>query len=186
MPYSTKAIGHKPVVQRQIASGLGDRVSFQVTPLKEVLSPCGSGMLLFSVVRISLRRNLGGMAFQASEFHFFYKPKPCWLRVYLRALGTHEQPPDPYQELLARLGKLHEKQHLASLGEYFDAFGSEEETREAVLAKRSVIYQSRMRVFDTEYGELEGPFSLCTRSTSERNRIVWKKLSRARFTIGMK
>jgi predicted RecB family nuclease len=98
----------------------------------------------------------GKMAFRASDFHFYYQLKPCSLRVYLRQQHVAEKEPDVYQHLLIRLGEFHEKRHLRSLGEYFDAGGSESKTRDAVYSKASVIYQPFMRSTSDTIGEIVG------------------------------
>src|SRR5580704_4530358 len=110
---------------------------------------CTSSLLTFSAGRSASLRTFGRrtemrgpfnfeggkMAFRASDFHFYYQLKPCSLRVYLRQQHVAEKEPDVYQHLLIRLGEFHEKRHLRSLGEYFDAGGSESKTRDAVYSK---------------------------------------------------
>jgi predicted RecB family nuclease len=96
------------------------------------------------------------VTFRASEFHFYYQLKRCALRVYLREQGISEQEADAYHELLKRLGLFHERRHLASMGAYFDASGSEANTRTAVTAGHHVIYQPFMRVVSSELGEIIG------------------------------
>ena len=96
------------------------------------------------------------MAFTPSEFHWYYQLKPCQLRVYLKEQGVQPAEPDAYHKLLERLGERHERQHLETLGTYFDADGSVKATREAVARKERVIYHPGLRVVHKEYGEVEG------------------------------
>ncbi len=96
------------------------------------------------------------MPFNASEFHRYYQLKECGLRVYLHERGVPAAEPDAYRQLLERLGIRHEKRHLATLGEYFDAGGNVEATREAVATGERLIYQPAMRVISPRYGEVVG------------------------------
>lgn len=77
------------------------------------------------------------MAFNASEFHGYYQLKPCALRVHLRAHGVEPAEPDDYHKLLERLGRRHEERHLATLGDYVNADGRVEATRDAVTPGRA-------------------------------------------------
>jgi predicted RecB family nuclease len=96
------------------------------------------------------------MAFNASEFHFYYRLKPCALRVFLRAQGFELEEPDAYHKLLERLGQRHERRHLATLGAYSDVGGDADATRAAVANGERVIYQPGMRVVHETYGEIVG------------------------------
>src|SRR2546428_8341717 len=96
------------------------------------------------------------MAFNASEFHGYYQLKPCALRVHMRASGVESAEPDDYHKLLERLGRRHEERHLATLGDYVNAAGRVEATRDAVARGERVIYQPAMRVTSDAYGEVGG------------------------------
>lgn len=96
------------------------------------------------------------MAFNASEFHFYYQLKPCALRLYLRAQGREPEEPDAYHKLLEKLGQRHEQRHLATLGEHVGVDGNVDATRQAVARGERVIYQPGMRVVHDTYGEIVG------------------------------
>jgi predicted RecB family nuclease len=96
------------------------------------------------------------MAFNSSEFHFYYQLKPCALRVYLGAQGLKRQEPDAFHKLLERLGQRHEQRHLITLGEHANVGGDVDATRAAVTRRERVIYQPGMRIVHEAYGELVG------------------------------
>lgn len=96
------------------------------------------------------------MGFNASEYHSYYQLQVCALRVYHKAHGTRAADDDEYHELLKRLGARHEREHLATFTNVFDAKGNAEETRKAVAAKLETIYQPRMQVTHDIYGEVVG------------------------------
>lgn len=90
------------------------------------------------------------MRLTASDFYSFQRPSRCELRLFLRAQGTEEAPPGPYQEVLRSLGERHERMHLESFEEVADlSSGSMEEretrTRQEVDNETPVIYQSVLR-----------------------------------------
>lgn len=96
------------------------------------------------------------MAFNASEFHFYYQLKPCALRLHLRAKGLEPEEPDAYHKLLEKLGQRHEQRHLATLSEHVNAGGNVDVTVAAVAKRERVIYQPAMRVVHDRYGEIVG------------------------------
>jgi len=96
------------------------------------------------------------MPFNASDYYLYYQPKPCRLKVYLKAHGPAPAEPDVYQQMLARLGERHEKRHLQALGTYVDAEASAAMTLAATERGEAVIYQPCMRVTSDKYGEIVG------------------------------
>ncbi len=90
------------------------------------------------------------MQLTASDFYTYQRPSKCDLRVYLRHRGEKESPPGPYDEVIRRLGQLHEKAHLATFPEFADlSSGILEEriqkTKEEVKKGASVIYQAVLK-----------------------------------------
>lgn len=86
----------------------------------------------------------------ASDFYTYLRPQVCVSRVYRRHHGEPEQPPGPYEELLLRLGQLHEKTHLAAVPKVVDLSLETREHRESktlqeVKKKDSAIYQAAFR-----------------------------------------
>jgi predicted RecB family nuclease len=95
----------------------------------------------------------------ASDIVSLYRPEPCQLRVYLREHHAAEAEPGAYDEIIERLGRLHEQNHLASLGAYEDISAVEPEqqtarTLEAIRTHVPVIYQGEFRVQATIGGTL--------------------------------
>ena len=91
------------------------------------------------------------MKLTASDIVSLYRPEPCQLRVYLREHHAAEAEPGAYDEIIERLGRLHEQNHLASLGAYEDISAVEPEqqaarTLEAIRTRVPVIYQGEFRV----------------------------------------
>ena len=91
------------------------------------------------------------MRLTASDIVALYRPEPCRLRVYLRERRAAEAEPSAYDEIIERLGRLHELNHLASLGAYEDISAVEPEqqsarTLEAIRTHVPVIYQSEFQV----------------------------------------
>jgi predicted RecB family nuclease len=73
------------------------------------------------------------------------------LRVYLREHNATEAEPSAFDEIIERLGRLHEQNHLASLGVYEDISAVKREqqaakTLEAIQNSGPVIYQGEFRV----------------------------------------
>ncbi len=97
------------------------------------------------------------MIFTASDFHTYYQPKACDLRVYLKHTGESEAPASPYADVLKNLGIRHEKNHLNSFPQSLDlrsVANREQRTIDAIRAQTPVIYQPRFkasfRVNDTD------------------------------------
>ncbi len=97
------------------------------------------------------------MRLTASDIVSLYRPAPCQLRVYLREHHAAEAEPSAYDEIIERLGRLHEQNHLASLGacENISAVEPEQQaarTLEAIRTRVPVIYQAEFRVQATISG----------------------------------
>jgi predicted RecB family nuclease len=85
----------------------------------------------------------------ATDFYMLYRPSQCDLRVWLRARGKPESASSPYEEVIRRLGNIHEVNHLQRLGPYLDlSVGNRPErvsaTKTAVREHVRVIYQSAL------------------------------------------
>jgi predicted RecB family nuclease len=79
--------------------------------------------------------------------------------VYLREHGAQESKPGAYDEIIERLGRLHEQKHLSTLGVYEDISAVEPQqqatrTLEAIRIRVPVIYQAEFRVQTTINGTL--------------------------------
>ncbi len=90
------------------------------------------------------------MRLTATELSTLLRPSRCDLRVFLRERGAPEDPRDPYEVVLERLGRRHEQAHLATLGPFTDLSGvaiveRPEKTRAAVDSGSPVIYQGAFR-----------------------------------------
>jgi len=86
------------------------------------------------------------MRLSASDIVSLYRPAPCSLRVYLREHDVAETEPSAYDQIIERLGRLHEQIHLATLGAYEDMSTVERDQRlsrtlEAIKNHAPVIYQ---------------------------------------------
>ncbi|MCK5241979.1 PD-(D/E)XK nuclease family protein, partial [bacterium] len=87
----------------------------------------------------------------SSDFHAYYRPSRCELRVYLQQQPeVKEAPAGPYEQVLRRLGVRHEQAHLGTFPEFINlaAFPSQERithTIEAVRDRVAVLYQPFMR-----------------------------------------
>ncbi len=86
------------------------------------------------------------MRLKATDFYTYYRPTPCDLRVYLKQMGVEETLPSPYEEVILRLGKQHEMEHLGSLGPVADISTLPREQRTAstqseMSNKTPIIYQ---------------------------------------------
>jgi uncharacterized protein len=78
-------------------------------------------------------------------FYNLYSPSTCELRLYLNQKGTESAPPSPFQEILFRLGQLHEKNHLATFPSFSDLTGAPvEKTLNEIQKGSSVIYQGEL------------------------------------------
>lgn len=90
------------------------------------------------------------MRLSVTEVAGLYRPSKCYLRIYLRSQGIPEDPPDPYEEVLTRLGNRHEQAHLSSLEPVLNLSTVPLEdriirTQEAIRAGTKVIYQGAFR-----------------------------------------
>jgi predicted RecB family nuclease len=86
------------------------------------------------------------MRLTASDFASYYRPTRCDLRVFLRYRGEAAAAPGPYDEVLRRLGLRHEKEHLATLGEFTNLSAPSlleqvEKTAVAIANKVPILYQ---------------------------------------------
>lgn len=82
----------------------------------------------------------------ATDLITYCRPSRCELRLYLRHHGEGEAEPGPYDEVIRRLGQVHERSHLQTFTKYADLSSAPEEerfvrTREAVREHVRVIYQ---------------------------------------------
>lgn len=89
------------------------------------------------------------MHIAVSELIPYYRPSECGLRAYLKKRGHEEEPRSEFDELLVKLGRKHEKDHLSVLGKYLDIslFPEPERvarTKEAVASGTAVIYQGTL------------------------------------------
>lgn len=86
------------------------------------------------------------MRLTASDFISYHRPTRCDLRVFLRQRREEEAAPGPYDEVLRRLGLRHEKDHLATLGEFTDLSAPSlheqvKETAGSIAKKVPILYQ---------------------------------------------
>ena len=89
------------------------------------------------------------MRLSASDIISLYRPTLCALRIYLREQRVPEAEPDIFEEILQTLGERHERQHLATLGQYEDLSAAPADERvqrtlEAVRNRIPVIYQGEL------------------------------------------
>lgn len=81
-----------------------------------------------------------------SYFYNLYRPSKCDLRLYLQLKGVEPAPPSAFEEVLFRLGQLHEKNHLSTFPEFSDLTGKPaERTLEEIRKESPVIYQGELR-----------------------------------------
>jgi predicted RecB family nuclease len=95
----------------------------------------------------------------ASDFASCHRPSQCDLRVFLRHRKETEEAPSPFDEVLQRLGLRHEKDHLATLGEFTDVSDASfqktvKRTADAIAKKVPILYQPAFLVTET-IGESE-------------------------------
>jgi predicted RecB family nuclease len=86
----------------------------------------------------------------ASDLISHYRPSLCDLRVLLRHGGEEETVPSAFDEVLRRLGKRHERQHLNTFGTYTDLSRLPESERitmttGAIAGGVAVLYQPAFR-----------------------------------------
>ena len=91
------------------------------------------------------------MRLLASDLMTYFRPCVCELRVRLREKSEPEGEPSAFEEILRELGRRHEQQHLATLGQYADLSGIKlpdrfSKTVEAITAKAAVVYQPAFTV----------------------------------------
>lgn len=60
------------------------------------------------------------MKLTVHNIYDYYSPSPCERRLYYRFKGEKEAPLSPFEEVIIKLGEKHEKNHIRSLGEFFD------------------------------------------------------------------
>jgi len=60
------------------------------------------------------------MKLTVHNIYDYFSPSVCEKRLYFRFKGEKESPPGPFEEVLFMLGERHEKNHVNSLGEYYD------------------------------------------------------------------
>ena len=88
------------------------------------------------------------MRLTASDIVSLYRPTPCSLRLYLRSHGVQESEPGAFEQIIQKLGQVHEQKHLATLGIYEDiniiADRNQRVARtlEAIRSRVPVIYQA--------------------------------------------
>ena len=90
------------------------------------------------------------MKLNASSYYTLYRPSPCDLRLYLRAKGTTEGKPSPYEEVIIKLGRRYEADYVGTLGEVVDlSTGSEDDrvtnTIQAVKQGAQSLYHPLLR-----------------------------------------
>lgn len=90
------------------------------------------------------------MRLTASDFHTYFCPSKCDLRVYLRYQGVEESEPGPYEQVIRLLGMRHEKAHLATFPDVVDLSTASREKRESltkslIADNAPVIYQPVLR-----------------------------------------
>ena len=121
--------------------------SLEVSPVNFSFTP-GFSLGVSHAVKLGNRFNgLQLMQLTPSDIYLHFKPSECDLRVYLHDQGVVAAEPSPYSEVLKRLGKRHEKQHLESLGEFEDLSEQSmpnEQKRRWLLVFQS-IYQPLLR-----------------------------------------
>ena len=126
------------------------------------------------------------MRLTASDIHTHLCPSRCPRRVYLHAKGVEQAPPSPYDEVIKRLGKEHERACLDALPPAVDlSSGSPQEREARTLAEITkgtpVIYQGRLAGRATIDGvdcEIVGEPDFLTMSQSGRWTIRDAKMSR--------
>ena len=86
------------------------------------------------------------MQLTASDFHSHFRPSECDLRIFLLHRGETEASPNPYEEVLHRLGIRHEKDHLSTFPAFVDLSSGaisdrQRWTADALTEQAPVIYQ---------------------------------------------
>ena len=86
------------------------------------------------------------MKLTTQNVYDFYSPSPCERRLFYRFIGEKEAPPGPFEQVIFMLGHRHEKNHVNSLGEYFDVSKllrnqQAQKTKELIQDNAPIIYQ---------------------------------------------
>ena len=86
------------------------------------------------------------MDLSPATIYSLHCPSPCELRPWLLAHGAPEAEPGAFQQVLARLGRRHEANHLAGLGPVADLSGGTfaeriERTGESIASGERALYQ---------------------------------------------
>lgn len=94
----------------------------------------------------------------ASDLHTFFQPSKCGLRIYLKHVGMEAAPPGPYEEILFKLGEIHEVSHLNSFSQYADLRKGtlkerEKNTKDVLGQGAPVLYQAVFRTVYTMSGK---------------------------------
>jgi len=86
------------------------------------------------------------MKLTAHNIYDYYSPTLCEKRLYYRFKEEEETSLSPFEEVIIRLGEKHEKNHINSLGEFFDVSsipGDQQagKTMELIRSNTPIIYQ---------------------------------------------
>jgi len=86
------------------------------------------------------------MKLTVHNIYDYYSPSICEKRLYYRFIGEKESPPGPFEGVIFMLGERHEKNHINSLGEYYDVSKLPRDqqatkTRELIQNNIPIIYQ---------------------------------------------
>lgn len=89
------------------------------------------------------------MKLTVHNIYDYYSPSICEKRLYYRFKGEKGSLPGPFEEVIFMLGERHEKNHINSLGEYYDVSKLPYDQRaiktiELVQNKTPIIYQGRL------------------------------------------
>jgi len=99
------------------------------------------------------------MKLTVHNIYDYYSSTPCEKRLYYRFKGEKEAPLSPFEEVIIRLGEKHEKNHINSLGEFFDVSSilSDQQassTLELIQKHTPIIYQgllsTKSKISDAE------------------------------------
>lgn len=99
------------------------------------------------------------MKLSVHNIYDYYSPSICEKRLYYRFKGEKEAPLSPFEEVIIKLGERHEKNHINSLGEYYDLSKLPYDQRaiktiELIQNNTPIIYQgvlvSKEKINDSE------------------------------------
>lgn len=80
-----------------------------------------------------------------TQFYTLYRPSKCESRLYLDQKGLKPSPPSAFEEILFRLGRRHEKNHLDTFPVFSDLTEAPfEKTLEEIQKGSPVIYQGEL------------------------------------------